>query len=120
MNYGHSVQICAFALRFFVYKSKNVLTTVAISCILSSSHNVTLHVITIDYVLSYARFYKRVVPSMLIVSQHMLRETELEAPEAYRGKVRLYSIRYKSDDCEVEGYAAVPAQFEDRLPALIF
>lgn len=57
---------------------------------------------------------------MLIVSQHMLRETELEAPEAYRGKVRLYSIRYKSDDCEVEGYAAVPAQFEDRLPALIF
>ena len=36
---------------------------------------------------------------MLIVSQHMLRETELEAPEAYRGKVRLYSIRYKSDDC---------------------
>ena len=22
MNYGHSVQICAFALRFFVYKSK--------------------------------------------------------------------------------------------------
>ena len=57
---------------------------------------------------------------MLIVSQHMLRETELEAPEAYRGKVRLYSIRYKSDDCEVEGYAAVPAQFEGRLPALIF
>ena len=55
---------------------------------------------------------------MLIVSQHMLRETELEAPEAYRGKVRLYSIRYKSDDCEVEGYAAVPAQFEDRSPLL--
>ena len=106
MTYGHSAQICAFALHFFVYKSKNVLTTVANSCILSSSHNVTLHVITIDYVLSYARFYKRVVPSMLIVSQHMLRETELEAPEAYRGKVRLYSIRYKSDDCEVEGYAA--------------
>ena len=120
MTYGHSAQICAFALHFFVYKSKNVLTTVANSCILSSSHNVTLHVITIDYVLSYARFYKRVVPSMLIVSQHMLRETELEAPEAYRGKVRLYSIRYKSDDCEVEGYAAVPAQFEGRLPALIF
>ena len=22
MTYGHSVQICAFALRFFVYKSK--------------------------------------------------------------------------------------------------
>ena len=106
--------LCAF----LSINQKNVLTTVAISCILSSSHNVTLHVITIDYVPSYARFYKRVVPSMLIVSQHMLRETELEAPEAYRGKVRLYSIRYKSDDCEVEGYAAVPAQFEGRLPLL--
>ena len=57
---------------------------------------------------------------MLIVSQHMIRETELEAPEAYRGKVRLYSIRYASNDCEVEGYAAVPAQFESHIPALIF
>ena len=36
---------------------------------------------------------------MLIVSQHMPGETELEAPEAYRGKVRLYSIRLKLDDC---------------------
>ena len=50
--------LCAF----LSINQKNVLTTVAISCILFSSHNVTLHVITIDYVLSYARFYKRVEP----------------------------------------------------------
>ena len=33
---------------------------------------------------------------------------EAEAPEPFTGKVRLYSIRYRSDDCEVEGYAAFP------------
>lgn len=48
------------------------------------------------------------------------RETELEAPEEYASRVRLFAIRYQSDDCEVEGYAAVPAFMEGQVPAIIF
>lgn len=49
----------------------------------------------------------------------MLRVTELEPPENFAGKVRLYSIRYRSDDCEVEGYAAFPLE-GSVWPGLIF
>ena len=33
----------------------------------------------------------------------VLRASAVEPPEEYVGKVRLYSLRYQSDDCEVEG-----------------
>ena len=45
---------------------------------------------------------------------------EAEAPEPFTDKVRLYSIRYRSDDCEVEGYAAFPLTGEGPWPGLIF
>ena len=45
---------------------------------------------------------------------------EAEVPEPFTGKVRLYSIRYRSDDCEVEGYAAFPLTGEGPWPGLIF
>ena len=40
----------------------------------------------------------------------VLRVSAAEPPEEYAGKVRLYSLRYQSDDCEVEGYAAFPLE----------
>lgn len=50
----------------------------------------------------------------------ILRAEQVEPPEAFAGKVRLYSIRYRSDDCEVEGYAAFPLTGEGPWPGLIF
>ncbi len=38
----------------------------------------------------------------------------------YDGKADTYRIRYKSDDCEVEGYFAAPKDMEGPLPAIIF
>ena len=96
------------------------LTIASIACILASIHNVTLRDISIDNILVLYKILRKGGTVMLIVSQDILRETELEAPEAYRGRVRLYSIRYRSDDCDVEGYAAVPLQLEGRIPALVF
>ena len=50
----------------------------------------------------------------------ILRAEQLEPPEEWRGKVLLFSIRYQSDDCEVEGYAAFPAEGSGPWPGLIF
>lgn len=50
----------------------------------------------------------------------ILRAEPAPVPEPYEGKVRLYSIRYKSDECEVEGYAAFPLEGEGPWPGLIF
>ena len=50
----------------------------------------------------------------------VLRVSAVEPPEKYAGKVRLYSLRYQSDDCEVEGYAAFPLEEEGPWPGLIF
>lgn len=50
----------------------------------------------------------------------VLRVSAAEPPEEYAGKVRLYSLRYQSDDCEVEGYAAFPLEGEGPWPGLVF
>ena len=50
----------------------------------------------------------------------ILRAEQVEAPEAFAGGVRLYSIRYRSDGCEVEGYAAFPLTGEGPWPGLVF
>ena len=47
---------------------------------------------------------------MLGANANILRVKELEPAEKYAQEVRLFSIRYQSDDCEVEGYAAFPAE----------
>ncbi len=57
---------------------------------------------------------------MLRNGMDILRAGEVEPPEAFAGKVRLYSIRYRSDDCEVEGYAAFPLEGTGPWPGLIF
>lgn len=57
---------------------------------------------------------------MLLASNRILRETELDVPEAFLGTVRLLSIRYRSDACEVEGFVAIPAQYNHPLPVVIF
>lgn len=52
-------------------------------------------------------------------SPWMLRVQKLDPTEDYAGKVQLYAIRYRSDDCEVEGYTAFP--LEGKIwPGLIF
>lgn len=50
----------------------------------------------------------------------VLRVSGMEPPEGYAGKVRLYSLRYQSDDCEVEGYTAFPPEGEGPWPGLIY
>lgn len=50
----------------------------------------------------------------------ILRVTELEPPGDFGTRVSLYSIRYRSDDCEVEGYAAFPKGAAAPLEAVIF
>ena len=57
---------------------------------------------------------------LLRSSPWILRAEEAAPPETYEGKVRLYSIRYQSDECEVEGYAAFPAAGEGPWPGLVF
>ncbi|MBE6993293.1 MAG: hypothetical protein E7423_01405 [Ruminococcaceae bacterium] len=56
---------------------------------------------------------------MLEAVPEMLTVTELPAPELFPDTV-LYGIRYKSDDCEVTGYAAFPKSFETPLPAIVY
>ncbi|MBR0138856.1 MAG: prolyl oligopeptidase family serine peptidase, partial [Firmicutes bacterium] len=38
-----------------------------------------------------------------------------EAPVQYEGRVKCWSIRYVSDDCEVTGYVAIPSKLEGDL-----
>ena len=58
--------------------------------------------------------------SALRTCPDILRVEPVEPLEEYTGKVRLYSIRYRSDGCEVEGYAAFPLTGEGPWPGLIF
>ena len=57
---------------------------------------------------------------ILKTSPLILAVREAEVPEPFTGKVRLYSIRYRSDACEVEGYAAFPLEGDGPWPGLIF
>lgn len=45
---------------------------------------------------------------------------EAIAPEPYEQNVRLFSIDYRSEECLVKGYIAVPRVVQDPLPAIIF
>lgn len=45
---------------------------------------------------------------------------EIETPANYGEKVDTYRLRYRSGECEVEGYLALPKHFEGQLPAIIF
>lgn len=56
----------------------------------------------------------------LLKATGVLRAEANTPPEEFAGKVRLYSIRYQSDDCEVEGYAAFPPEGNGPWPGLIF
>ena len=44
----------------------------------------------------------------------------VDTPEEYAGKCSVYSICYKSDDCRVMGYIALPQDMTAPLPCLIF
>jgi len=57
---------------------------------------------------------------MLRENPEIIRADEIETPEEFSGKVRTYSIRYRSDECEVEGYAAAPAEGEGPYTAIIY
>lgn len=59
----------------------------------------------------------------------MLEADPLQAPEQYVGRVKFWSIRYRSDDCEVTGYVAIPSKIdgldeaefpEEGMPALVY
>lgn len=50
----------------------------------------------------------------------ILRVDEMSVPDEYADRVRLMDLRYRSDDCEVEGFVCVPARTEGILPAVIF
>ncbi|MGN0839143.1 MAG: alpha/beta hydrolase family protein [Pyramidobacter sp.] len=50
----------------------------------------------------------------------VLRVTAVESPEKFRDTVRLYTFRYRSDDCEVEGCASFPLKGKGPWPGLIF
>lgn len=45
---------------------------------------------------------------------------QIETVEAYAEKVDTYRLRYRSGECEVEGYLALPKQFDGQIPAIIF
>lgn len=57
---------------------------------------------------------------VLMKTEGILRAEEVSPPEEYCGKVCLYSIRYQSDDCEVEGYVGFPLLHDGPWPGLIF
>lgn len=50
----------------------------------------------------------------------VIRVTPICPPEPFCEQVQLFSIRYRSDIYEVEGYYAVPKSFYEPLPALVF
>ncbi|MGN0839142.1 MAG: alpha/beta hydrolase family protein [Pyramidobacter sp.] len=50
----------------------------------------------------------------------VIRSTKITGPEKYRESVQLYSFRYRSDSCEVEGYAAFPKKGRGPWPGLVF
>ena len=58
--------------------------------------------------------------NILLKHEDILRAEQVEEPEDFKGKVKLYSIRYKSGDCEVEGFMSAPVEFDKELPAIIF
>lgn len=57
---------------------------------------------------------------MLRGGRWVLRAEAAQPPEGTAGHVSLFSIRYRSDDCEVEGFAAFPGEGEGPWPGLIF
>ena len=56
--------------------------------------------------------------------ESILRADRIAEPQQYEGRMLVYSIRYAVDDCEVEGYVAVPAEVKpelaEGLPGLIY
>lgn len=50
----------------------------------------------------------------------ILRMSSLPPPEPFAEAVKLWNIRYRSDDCEVEGYVALPADLREPAPLVIF
>jgi len=44
----------------------------------------------------------------------------IETPSEFADCAETFSIRYRSDDFEVEGYAAIPKTFSGKLPVIIF
>lgn len=45
---------------------------------------------------------------------------KIETAEAYAAAVDTYRLRYRSGECEVEGYLALPKQITEPIPAIIF
>lgn len=45
---------------------------------------------------------------------------EIETPKEYAETVNTYRIRYRSGECEVEGYLALPKKIIGQVPAIIF
>lgn len=50
----------------------------------------------------------------------IIRADKIEAPDGFQENVDVYSIRYRSDECEVEGFAAFPKEQKEKLPVLIY
>jgi len=50
----------------------------------------------------------------------VLRAEEMAVPGEYAGRVHLFDLRYRSDDCQVEGFVCLPARGEGPWPIMIF
>lgn len=55
----------------------------------------------------------RALPDVICLEQ-------VSTHEQFAEKVDTYRLRYRSGECEVEGYLALPKQFQGQLPAIIF
>ncbi len=68
------------------------------------------------------------VAAELLKSGAMLEAEPIEAPDQYAGRVRCWSVRYKSGEFEVTGYVAIPSKDEgdelsfpeEGMPALVY
>lgn len=52
--------------------------------------------------------------------QDVLRLEKIETPAEYAEAADTYRLRYRSGECEVEGYLALPKQIIGQIPAIIF
>jgi len=50
----------------------------------------------------------------------VLRAEEMPVPDEFAGRVRLFNLRYRSDEWEVEGFFCAPAAGDGPWPAMIF
>ena len=60
------------------------------------------------------------IMNSLLTHPDIIRAEQIQVPEGWDPAIRLFSIRYRSSDCEVEGFAAFPPEGEGPWPAVVF